>query len=193
MDAASGSVAEPVLAAAFTQLMLKLSIVMVLMIVLIMSALFDYREHRIPNFLSLSGWVLGPLLYVALWGMMGLKLSLLGFAVVLLLTFPLWLLGWLGAGDVKLMGSVGALVGSSNVLLVLLCIALSGLVFSISVIAYQKVSPTQREVGTETGDCEELDSGHEPATLRGKGGQKQIPYAIPIAFGTLIGLYINYQ
>src|SRR5947208_12878162 len=80
-------------------------------LVLIEAAIIDGRTLRVPNWLTvhflLGGWLYaswsggGPLL---LW-------SIAGAAVGLLTLLPLYAIGGMGAGDVKLMAGLGAWIG----------------------------------------------------------------------------------
>lgn len=83
-----------------------------LLIVLVLpAAVFDFRSRRIPNWLCVSGFVAGVAANTALGGWAGLKGALIGFAAGFGLYFVLYLLHAMGAGDVKLMGAVGAVAG----------------------------------------------------------------------------------
>ena len=77
-----------------------------------LAVIFDLREQRIPNWLNfpatgagllLNGWNGFPSLLDSLYGCgLGIGIFVLPF-----------ILGWLGAGDVKLMGALGAILGSA--------------------------------------------------------------------------------
>jgi prepilin peptidase CpaA len=71
----------------------------------------DFRSRRIPNWLTVPGLLLGIALRAATGGWPGLKSSLLGAGLGLLLLLPFVLLKALGAGDWKLAGALGAFVG----------------------------------------------------------------------------------
>ena len=92
---------------------------------LIPAAAFDLARHRIPNGLTISGLLLGLLWHGIIGGGQGLIFSLegIGLAALLLLC---WLAHALGAGDVKLLGAVGALMGPTFLLWTLLGSVLSG-------------------------------------------------------------------
>ncbi len=87
-------------------------VVMVLLVVLLTAAVFDVLYRRIPNWLTVSGVVLGIAMN-ALIGTpeAGLGFSLVGLAVGFGLYAALYAIRAMGAGDVKLMAAVGALVG----------------------------------------------------------------------------------
>ena len=76
---------------------------------------------RIPNWLTLAGVVVGIGLntFLAVDGLhwydgYNWRSSLAGMGLAFLIYFPLYLLRGMGAGDVKLMAAVGALVGPLN-------------------------------------------------------------------------------
>jgi len=75
------------------------------------AAFFDLRYRRIPNWLVLAGLLLGLGLNGFLFEWQGLLRSLEGMGLALVIYFPLYLLRGMGAGDVKLMAAVGAIVG----------------------------------------------------------------------------------
>jgi prepilin peptidase CpaA len=86
--------------------------VQVLLIAIVfMAAAYDMHSRKIPNWVSVAGFVLGLALNTFLYGAAGLKDSLLSFAVGFGVYFALYALRAMGAGDVKLMGAVGAIVG----------------------------------------------------------------------------------
>ncbi len=71
----------------------------------------DVRARRIPNRLTLTILLAGLGLNAAFFGADGLLSSGAGSMVGLGLLLPLFLLGGLGAGDVKLLAALGALKG----------------------------------------------------------------------------------
>ena len=71
----------------------------------------DWRSRRIPNWLTVPGFVIGVSLNTLAGGWAGLKTSLLGAGLGLLLLLPFVFLRSLGAGDWKLAGALGAFVG----------------------------------------------------------------------------------
>ncbi len=175
-----------------TNSMSDVVLILVLMIILVPSAISDYRAEKIPNLFTMSGWILGPILHFLFSGVDGLLQSGLGFLLLFLLTFPLWLFKWFGAADVKLIASVGALVGGIKALTVLLGIVLTGFVMSLVIVTvrgellvllrglYRRVAWWKGE--EITGDTDVVVSSKNHS----------IPYGIPIAFGTLLTiLYTN--
>ena len=71
---------------------------------------FDVAQRRIPNWLNLVG-IAGGILLSAISGGAQLYASVLGlFAGVAVFAVP-FVFGWLGAGDVKFFGAIGAIFG----------------------------------------------------------------------------------
>jgi prepilin peptidase CpaA len=71
----------------------------------------DLLAHRIPNRLTSSALCLGLTLQLVLGGWSALGAAALGAVVGLSLLLPLYLLRATGAGDVKLLAALGALLG----------------------------------------------------------------------------------
>jgi len=83
-------------------------------VVLVVAAIIDGRQLRVPNWLTfpmiVSGWIFGAVTG----GWAGFGESLLGTAVGLALLMPAYAIGGMGAGDVKLLAGVGAWVGATT-------------------------------------------------------------------------------
>jgi prepilin peptidase CpaA len=87
-------------------------VVMVLLVVLLTAATFDVLYRRIPNWLTVSGVVLGIAMNTLIGTPeAGIVFSLAGLAVAFGIYAALYALRAMGAGDVKLMAAVGALIG----------------------------------------------------------------------------------
>ena len=82
----------------------------ILMGVLTLAVLFDISTAKIPNMITLFGMAAGLLL--SLLPGSGISfLSAIGGMALPLVLFPLFRLRMIGAGDIKLMMAVGALIG----------------------------------------------------------------------------------
>jgi prepilin peptidase CpaA len=86
----------------------------VLLLLVAIAAVYDIRFRRIPNWLVLTGLALGVGLNTFLFQWSGVRSSLLGIIFAFCIYFPLYLLRGMGAGDVKLMAAIGAIVGPAN-------------------------------------------------------------------------------
>lgn len=85
-----------------------------------LAAAWDFRQHRIPNWLTLSAIPAGIIWNTWMSGWAGLQMSLMGFAIGFGILFILFATGGGGGGDVKLMGALGAWVGVSTIINVFL-------------------------------------------------------------------------
>lgn len=103
----------------------------------------DWRSRRIPNWLTVSGFFLGIALNSILGGWRGAATSLEGAGLALGLLLPFVLLRGFGAGDWKLLGAVGALMGWRAMLVVLIVSCLmSGVAALIQTVLTQRVMAT---------------------------------------------------
>jgi len=111
------------------------------------AALLDLRSRRIPNWLTVPGFLSGVTLHVVLNGWHGLRFALEGSGLALILLLPLVGLRALGAGDWKLMGAVGAFLGWKLFLFVLVgSIFASGIMAIIQVYRVGRVMETFRNM-----------------------------------------------
>jgi len=98
----------------------------------------DIRVRRIPN--TLTATLAGIGVGLAASGVSGVSLgaSVAGFILGFLLMMPGHALGATGAGDVKFMAAVGAIVGPSLVVSAFLFTAVAGGVLALAVAARRK-------------------------------------------------------
>jgi prepilin peptidase CpaA len=87
-------------------------VVMALIVMLLAAAVFDILYRRIPNWLTVTGVVLGLAMNAVIGAPeAGLLFSVVGLLVGFTVYAVLYALRAMGAGDVKLMAAIGALVG----------------------------------------------------------------------------------
>jgi len=105
----------------------------VLLLGLAAACAIDMQSRRIPN--EVTATMAGLGLAMAATGLSGISPSgaVLGFVLGLLLMLPGHALGATGAGDVKLMAAVGAIVGPALVVVAFLATAIAGGVLAIAV------------------------------------------------------------
>ncbi len=108
----------------------------------------DWRSRRIPNWLTVPGLLLGVAANGLAAGWPGVKSSLLGVGLGLLLLLPFVLLRSLGAGDWKLAGAVGAFVGPGMLVdLLVLSVFVAGIMAFGLVIYKRRLGQTLRNIG----------------------------------------------
>jgi prepilin peptidase CpaA len=103
----------------------------------------DWRSRRIPNWLTVPALALGIALSTLAWGWPGTKAALEGAGLGLGLLLPFVVVRGLGAGDWKLMGALGAFLGPSRLVAVLL-----GTVFIAGIMAVAQMLRSRRLVQT---------------------------------------------
>lgn len=99
-------------------------------------AIWDVRTRRIPNFLTFGGALAGIIFQTALWGWTGLGQSLAGLALGLLLLFLPYVLGGMGAGDVKALAALGAWLGPKGIFSVFCFMGLVGGLLGLGVLLW---------------------------------------------------------
>ena len=155
-----------------------------------LACLTDLRSARIPNVLTFGAIAVALAFHAAAPGGLGVQAAGLGLLVGLLVFFPFFALGAMGAGDVKLMAALGAWLGWYTAINVALFGAIAGGVFAIV------VSLWHGYLGTAMRNLKRLFFhwwliGVQPVpelTLdQGKG--LRLPYALPITAGLMVTLW----
>ena len=98
----------------------------------------DFRSRRIPNVLTFSALLAALIAHSIVGGLPALQQTLIGAAVAGGILLPGWLMGWMGAGDVKLMAAVGAWLTWPVSLTATLASLIAGGVFALVVAARHK-------------------------------------------------------
>jgi prepilin peptidase CpaA len=156
--------------------------------VLVEAAVIDGLQLRVPNWLTFH-FLAGGVAY-ATWmgGPAALSWSLAGAGVGLLSLLPLYAIGGMGAGDVKLMAGLGAWVGPRIALWAFVSSGLAGgLIALVMVVAsgeWLRHWVLFQSIGHE------ILSVRRPAELAERAGERKknmllLPYGIPIALGSI--------
>ena len=102
----------------------------------LVAVICDLRSRRIPNVLTF-GAALAALIYGTLdGGGPGLMQALTGWFLAAALFFPLFALGGMGAGDVKLLAALGAWLGPADAVYLAIFASMAGGVVGIAVALY---------------------------------------------------------
>jgi prepilin peptidase CpaA len=113
------------------------AIVVLLTVVLVTAMCIDLRSSRIPNWLTFPAMGVALLAHAWLAGFPGALLSLAGLGAGLGLFLILYVSGCIGAGDVKLMAAVGAIMGPYGALLSGLLAMMVGGLYALGAMCYQ--------------------------------------------------------
>ena len=173
---------------------LPLSLTLLLVVIVTVAGIFDFRSRRIPNWLNVLGVVLGLATNIVLFRSEGFVTSGLGLGLALLVYMPLYLLRGMGAGDVKLMAAVGAIAGPSNWLYIFLftCI-LGGLLAFIMVVLKGRLYVTLQNVACLLSDFARFRAPHaaHPQLDVHNSKSLSLPHGVSIALGSVIFLALT--
>ena len=97
------------------------------------AVVFDLRTRRIPNVLTFGAALAAFAAHAWAGGIPGVLWSVAGWLVGAALFFPVFALGGMGAGDVKLLGAMGALLGPRAAVWVCLFTGIAGGVLGVVV------------------------------------------------------------
>ncbi len=146
----------------------------------------DWRSRRIPNWLTVPGLVVGILLNLLASGWPGVKASLLGAGLGLLVLFPFVMLRSLGAGDWKLAGALGAFVGPDAMLTLLMgSIFMAGAMALALVIYKRRFKQTVRNIGSMLASLLTFRMPSAEVSLDNPESLK-VPYGVALALTTVI-------
>jgi prepilin peptidase CpaA len=102
----------------------------------LIAAATDLKTKKIPNLLTFGSAFAAVVLHGVTGGWMAAGIALAGCAAGLALFLPMFALGGMGAGDVKLLAAVGACVGPMAVVWVALFTSIAGGVMALVVASY---------------------------------------------------------
>ena len=164
--------------------------------VLAVATYTDLRSRRIPNWLVFPFLVVGLVVSTWLSGWTGLVSSLEGLGLATLLFGIFFVMGGMGAGDVKLCAAIGAWVGPKQMLLALV---ITGLVGGIMAIGWALAGGFMGVLLMDTGKLlfgwakrKKEDSGEEePKLTLANPKARKMPYAPAIAIGTLLSFFTH--
>lgn len=150
----------------------------------------DVASRRVPNALTVSAMAGALVLAGFESGWSGIGRASAGLAVGLLVYLPLFALRGMGGGDVKLMGALGALAGSSVIVWTALFAALAGGVMAVG-LATAKGGLTRafRNVGALIVYWRAAGLRVHPGLSIDTPGAMRLPYALPIAIGLVVALW----
>lgn len=170
------------------------------------SGFFDAKERKIPNKITFTGIIVGVIINLVTGGWTGLLLSIGGMSVGLAIFFIPFVMGGMGAGDVKLMGAIGALMGWQFSLLTALYSALVGGGMVIVYLLYTgKLRDYFKKILlffiqllfhflNQLGNSEKIEHLHQRFVKNGQEYKKiYIPYGVAIAGGAILVLIASNQ
>jgi prepilin peptidase CpaA len=151
------------------------------------AGVIDWRTRKIPNWLTVSGFAIGVGIHAWLAGWHGVLTSLEGTGLALGILLPLVLLRALGAGDWKLMGAIGALLGPVMMLFVLLAsIVVTAGMAVLRMMQAGRVKSTLVNVVTLVKGFATFGLKPNPKISLDNPQLMKVPFGVGAAIGTLI-------
>ncbi len=176
--------------------MVNTATALLLFVLLGVSVATDLRSRRIPNLLLLPALSLALMLHAIDAGVAGLGTATGGLAVGLAMLMPLYAIGGMGAGDVKLLGVIGSFLGPWGAVVAGMATMIAGAVLGIVFLLWQRFWPV---LGTQTAQFSSphnLTAATPPVFEPAQNGPRNsyirnsyIPYAPAIAAGTIVALW----
>jgi prepilin peptidase CpaA len=167
-------------------------------IMLIWAAWIDGKQLRVPN------WMTFPMVFSGLIynyydnGMDGLTFAFLGMVTGLMTLLPLYAVGGMGAGDVKLMAGIGAWLGALITLYAFIATVIVGAIMAVIMVLWsQSWDKHYAQFFLIMNEWLIIKNPMKLAAIakERKPRMKLLPYGIPICIGSLIyftcaGLYL---
>lgn len=162
--------------------------------VALIASWYDYRWHRVPNWLNALVGVAGLGTQTAVHGWLGLEYGVQGMLVGFGLLVALWAMNGMGAGDVKLMAALGCWMGPHLTFYAVLVGGLLGGVIALGMIVYHRNwAATSANLGIlMTKMCRRDTVFSEYGSARSMSQSAgMLPYAIPLSIGSLLVVVSN--
>jgi prepilin peptidase CpaA len=152
----------------------------------------DITTRRIPNVLTFGAAVAAIACQAITGGWEGTQSAMLGWLVGFAAFMPFFLLGGMGAGDVKLLAALGAWTGPAGALWLAIYASLAGGVIAVC------VAMASGYLGTALGNVRNLLTFWAlvgprplPALTLDRGTGPRLAYAVPIFVGALVMLWLE--
>jgi len=182
-------------------LVMPVSLKLVLIATVLAAAYYDLRVRRIPNWINVSGAILGVglnIYFAALKGdgLRGAMLAAAGLLIALCIYVPLYALNGMGAGDVKLMAAIGAIVGPGNWLNIFIVTALLGGAASLTlVLLRRKMGQTLMNVSVIVSNLAKgkRPAGEDAALSIHHSKSLKMPHGAIIASGVCLFLAMHWK
>jgi prepilin peptidase CpaA len=158
----------------------------------VVASVCDLQSRRIPNALTLGATAAGLVFAAATGGFSGVGASLEGWAVAMALWLPIYALGGMGAGDVKLMAAIGIWIGPAGALHAALYAAMAGGILGLA-LAFARgiVRQTFHNVQLLILHWQVAGfSPHAQLTLA-TATSPRLAYAVPVLIGTVAATWLR--
>jgi prepilin peptidase CpaA len=153
---------------------------------------FDLHSRRIPNVLTFGGAVAALIVSGFTGGVTAIGSGAAGWTVAAALWLPIYALGGMGAGDVKLMAAIGAWLGPATVVYAALYAAIAGAIFALALAAAQGcLRQTFTNVQLLLIHWRVAGLTPHPELNLATATSPRLAYAVPILVGTMAALWLQ--
>lgn len=161
-----------------------------LIAVIVIAAVFDYRYKKVSNIITFSAIAAGLAIAFMANGIIGLLVSTAGLFIGMALLYLPYAAGGMGAGDVKLLGAIGAIKGPWFVFIAFLAMAIIGGVMAIIRMVFVMKKADMRTLGesVRTAYYTRRWSAIEVPEYAKK---EKLPYAVAISAGAAVSLLLE--
>ncbi len=154
------------------------------------AAITDYRDRKVPNLLTFPVILGGMAMALWLGGIIGILSSTLGLLLgIALLSFP-YAMGGIGAGDVKLLGAIGAIKGPQFVFAAFLAASITGGIMAVFRMAFiikgcdARILRQSFKAAYYTGTLSAIEVPEYAL-------KERLPYAVAISAGAVIAMFLE--
>lgn len=154
----------------------------------LLAAWIDWRQHKVPNWLTATIALSGLVVQASVFGWSGLGAGLAGLLVGFGLLIVPWAMHGMGAGDVKLMAGIGAWFGPLMTLVSFALGAVLGGVIAVAMILWAgKMKYATANLATISYKMTHKDVLFTDfGSAKGFGQTSQLlPYGVPLTIGSL--------
>ena len=163
-----------------------------LAIAMLIAVAWDLKKQKIPNLITFPLMLFGLFYHTINSSISGLGFSFLGLLVGIAIFIIPYILGGMGAGDAKLMGGAGAVLGAKGVFIAGIFSIFTGFIYAIILLViYSKygISFIKRSTSAVRTFFFTRQWIYIPPESEEK--RPTLCYALPIALGTLIYIYLK--
>ena len=162
------------------------------LLVAVLGAAWDLRTRRVPNILTFGAAVVALTVHLLAGGWWGLLWAAGGWMTGLAVFLPLFLLGGLGAGDVKLLAALGAWLGPAGALWTALYGAIAGGLMAVLIALWQGYLRTAlRNLRMLLSYWSVMGVRPLPELTLKTGAGPRLPYAMAIGAGVLLAVWLH--
>ena len=152
----------------------------------------DLHSRRIPNWLTFGAAAAAIATHYSIAGPSGAQYASSGWVLGLLVFLPLFLLGGMGAGDVKLLAALGAWLGPKDALMLAAYASMAGGVIGVAIaLRHGYLTKALTNVRELTRFWWTFGVRPMPGLTLERGDSPRLAFAVPMLMGTVITLWLH--